>query len=190
MIGRVNRCALLMLLITGCAAPAATNKPHLATVSSFAQPALVTLPTGSIAIVNYVPLAWTNNDPSTVSYNLYWSDTGPHVYEHMQSSADTICVVSNMPVGATWYFAATSVDANGGESDFSDQYAYTLPPMLDIGLQFPQQVTNTSVESSTDLISWQPLAARLRDNGLWRISIYPNFPIEFYRGIGQSVTVP
>lgn len=173
------------LLSAGCSA---VQPRAILTAQSMAQPMVTITPfNGGASLVNYVWIEWTDDDPAAASFNLYWSDTGPHVYEHVMNTTNKTCVVSNFPVGATWYFAATALDSNGVESDFSDQYAFTMKPALDITFDFPQPATNISVQSSTDLNTWQPRVAYQRSNGVWRVDINSDSPMEFYRGIGQVI---
>lgn len=186
---------ILLLLFWGCSTsqslpPVPSIDPRvgavepLLEVTSRAQPFISTAPSDSFAsIVNYVPLIWEESDPSVASFNLYYSETTPTGYDHVQSASSLSCVISNMPVGATWYFAVTALDTNGNESDFSPQFVYTMPPMLDMGFHFDQTVTNISVLSSTDLITWGSCSAYLRSNGLWRVNI--DSPAQFYRGVAQ-----
>jgi len=184
----VNKWPPLLLLLTGCAASTAVDSsPKLVSITSRAEPLVVIAPSAPVRIVDWQGFAWTwaGNDP-TVTFNLYYSSTSPHVYDQAIRDIPSLgCAVSNMVPGTTYYLAATAVDTNGNESDLSDQYVFVMSTNLEFGLVFDQAVTNVSVQSSTDLMTWSASNARQRTNGLWRVEVDPASPVEFYRGIGQ-----
>lgn len=163
------------------------SKPHLATITSFAQPLVVRAPPTLVSIVNWEDFQWTESDTNWAYFNLYYSTTSPHVYDNVITGITNFdCVLSNMVPGTTYYMGATAVSSDGTESDFSDQYVFLMPTTLEFGFAFDGAVTNVSVESSTNLMTWQPSNARARTNGLWRVDVDPNTPLQFYRGAGQS----
>ncbi len=85
-------------------------------------------PTCSLA-ADSVTVAWNPSpDPSVVGYNLYYGGTASGVYTNLvPAGSATNAIVSGMVAGATYYFAATSLDGTGLESDFSNELSYTLP---------------------------------------------------------------
>lgn len=180
---------LLLLLCCGCAGVnrgRPTAAPARLQAHSFSNASIATVLGGSISIVNWAPFQWKENDANAVAYNLYYGSLYPHEYDQVISGITNLsCVVSNLMPGTTYYLAATAVDTMGDESDFSDEYVYVMPTVLEMGFAFDPSVTNVSVQSSTDLMTWQPSNARPRTNGLWRVDVDPAFPVEFYRGIGQ-----
>lgn len=180
------RLVIMLLLMGGCALPLRPPPVKPLSRQSRESPLVTITPSSpNVALVNFITIAWDEPDPDVVAYNVYYSDTAPGVYDHVQNSTSTSCIISNFPTGATWHFAVTALDAAGNESDPSTAVDYTMPPMLDMTFQFPQAATNVSVQSSTDLIAWQPRDARARSNGVWRVDINAGLPMEFYRGIGQ-----
>lgn len=155
---------------------------------SFEQPLVVQLPAGSVKVVDWGQFQWDYDDPSLVSsYNLYYS-TSPSAYDQVITGITNFYgTISNMVPGTTYYLAASAVGTDGTESDLSSQYVFVMPATLEIAFAFDQSVTNVSVQSSTDLMTWQASNARPRTNGLWRADVDSSIPVEFFRGIGQVV---
>lgn len=182
----IHKWTLFLLLLTGCAVSTAvdTRKP-LVSADSFAQPDAVVAVQAPPSIVTSQKFQWSYGD-TNATFNLYYSSTSSSIYDNVISNiTPTSTIVSNMVPGVTYYLAASAVDPEGLESDLSDQLVYTMPTTLEFGLSFDQSVTNVSVQSSTDLMTWQPSNARARTNGLWRVDVDTNNPVEFFRGIGQ-----
>jgi hypothetical protein len=86
----------------------------------------------------------------------------------------TTAILANLVAGSTYYFAATSCDATGNESGYSNEAVYsvpattTVPPLVALaspafsGGNFSFAVpgaagTNVAVEASVDLINWVPV---------------------------------
>lgn len=176
-------CQALLLLCAGCAGSTAVDpKPQLFTASSRASVLTSVWPTANL--VRDQQFVWDDDDP-VAWFNLYYS-CDPTNYNHVvKGITNKFCTLSNLTPGTTYYLAATAVDTMGEESDFSTQYVFVMPTTLEFGFAFDRSVTNVSVQSSTDLMTWQPSNARPRTNGLWRVDVDPAFPVEFYRGIGQ-----
>jgi hypothetical protein len=78
-----------------------------------------------------VRLAW---DPVTdqvgvSNYNVYWG-VGSRTYTNVNASGGSTNWTVTLPArGVTYYFAVTTVDANGLESDFSTEVSYTVAPL-------------------------------------------------------------
>ena len=80
----------------------------------------VLLPISSFAVGN-LSLAWDPSpDGSVVSYKVYYG-TASGVYNNSIATSGTTMTVSNLVEGVTYYFAATSLDGDGLESDFSSE---------------------------------------------------------------------
>ncbi len=84
-----------------------------------------------------VTLAWdpspATNDVIT-NYNIYYG-VASATYTNVAAAGTNLTVsISNLVQGATYYFAATAVDTNGLESDYSTELAYTnvtvTPPTI------------------------------------------------------------
>jgi hypothetical protein len=79
-----------------------------------------------------VTLAW---DPSPgtnaiANYNLYFGAASATYTNLVSAGTNTTVSVSNLVEGATYYFAATAVDTNGLESDYSTEVSTLVPVKL------------------------------------------------------------
>jgi fibronectin type 3 domain-containing protein len=79
-----------------------------------------------------VTLAW---DPSPAtnaiaSYNLYYGAGSATYTNVLAAGTNTTASVSNLVEGATYYFAATAVDTNGLESNYSTEVSTVIPVKL------------------------------------------------------------
>jgi hypothetical protein len=72
-----------------------------------------------------VALAWNPNpDTNAVGYKIYYGSTS-HVYTNSVSVGNvTNATIAGLLDGTTYYFAATTYDASGVESDFSNEASY------------------------------------------------------------------
>lgn len=202
---RVNAILVTAFLagpLMGCASSTAVDShPRLVSAMSFSQPMSVIAPRGSIAVVTRsVGLQWdqsTNTDGLVVAgYNVYYGtesrfgdlDTLISSYPntiHLGNVTNAVAI--SLKGATTYYFAVTAVSQDGIESDLSEEIFYTTPLIMDLAFQFDESVTNVSVQSSTNLMTWQASSAQPTENGLWRVDADSNIPVEFFRGIGQVV---
>jgi hypothetical protein len=79
-----------------------------------------------------VTLAW---DPSPgtntiASYNLYYGGASGTYANVVSAGTNTTVSISNLVEGATYYFAATAVDTDGLESDYSTEVSALIPVKL------------------------------------------------------------
>ena len=82
-----------------------------------------------------VKLAWdpsssTNSGP--ITYNIYWG-VATRTYTNSGSAGTNLTfTVTNLARGSTYYFAATAVDTNSLESDYSNEASWSalLPPAI------------------------------------------------------------
>lgn len=74
-----------------------------------------------------VGLAWdAATDPTVVGYHVYWGQAS-RVYTNMVDvGMSTSLTVSNLTVGDVYYFAATTYNAAGLESQFSQEIAWMV----------------------------------------------------------------
>ena len=113
----------LFLLVVGCTSVATQRTPP--------RPVLKAAPGNAYNLT----LAWsavTDTNTPVAGYRLY-SGTTSGVYTTVNTvlgSASTQCIVSNLLVGVTNYFAATAFDTNNLESAYSGEINYVLflPP--------------------------------------------------------------
>jgi fibronectin type 3 domain-containing protein len=77
-----------------------------------------------------VTLAWdASPDPSVTGYRVYYGGASGVYTNSLQVGNVTTATVSNLVLGATYYFAATARDNAGTESDFSNETSFTpVPP--------------------------------------------------------------
>ncbi|HSS99975.1 MAG TPA: fibronectin type III domain-containing protein [Terriglobales bacterium] len=177
----------MLLLCFGCAAPIPTPPPRLMELKSFAQPLLIKENPNTVSVVNWQGFEWDDDGPGVAGYNLYYGFLWPHEYDNVIASKDIQCVLSNMVPGTTYHLSVTAVDTNGVESDFSPDFVFVMPMIMEFGFSFDRAVTNISVESSPDFQAWKPSNARQITNGIWRVKIDTNVPTQFYRSAATTI---
>jgi hypothetical protein len=73
-------------------------------------------------------LAWDpSTDPTVIGYRVYQGGASDSYTNVEDIGILTIVAVSNLLVGATYYFAVTSYDVTGLESAFSGEISFTVP---------------------------------------------------------------
>ncbi|HUB88034.1 MAG TPA: fibronectin type III domain-containing protein [Verrucomicrobiae bacterium] len=76
-------------------------------------------------------LGWTaSTDTNVVSYNIYYGTASGNYTTKVAVGTVTNVVISNLTAGVTYYFAATTLDASGRESSFSNETSYLAPGLL------------------------------------------------------------
>ena len=150
-----------------------------------------TIPAGVI-----VPLAWNQSpDPTVTGYNVYYG-TASHTYtNHLHLGNVTNATITGLTAGVTYYFAATSYNAAGTESSYSNEASSVVPPPVpDLQLraaagQFiltvngPAGQTN-QILASPDLKTWTVIGTVTLGTGGSLNFTDPNaaaFPRRFYR---------
>jgi len=142
-------------------------------------------------------LAWdASTSPGVASYKLYYG-TASGLYTQVMPVVDvTSVLVQKLSEGVTYYFAMTSVDANGQESAYSGEISYQIPPPP-VRLQFQaapgasfvlsgsgQSGHSYEVQATEDFLVWTNLGPVTTDAG--GSFIFPdtnsmNFPHRYYR---------
>ena len=72
------------------------------------------------------PFAWNpSSDANALGYNIYFG-TNSRAYQWVEyvSATNTLAVVTNMWFNTTNYVACTTLDADGAESDFSNEVMF------------------------------------------------------------------
>jgi fibronectin type 3 domain-containing protein len=73
-----------------------------------------------------VTLAWDPSpDTNVVAYKIYLGPTSGSYTNNVSVGNVTNATLTNLVAGAIYYFAATAVDTNSLESDFSNEIIYT-----------------------------------------------------------------
>ena len=116
-----------------------------------------------------VTLAWDQcSDPNVAGYKIYFGTSSHDYTQSVDVGNATNATITVGSAGTTYYFAATSYDSSGAESDFSAEATYTLPAAATLtsavcsGGQFSFTVTGTDganyvIEASTNLVDWLPV---------------------------------
>ena len=92
----------------------------------------------STAFCSEITLSWARPDDDRVTgYNVYYGETGTNFKSAadvtIDSAGTTSCTISDLTEGQTYDFAATSLDADGNESDFSETVNHTVATSEDYG---------------------------------------------------------
>ena len=121
------------------------------------KPILTTLILGwaLIAPAQRVKLAWdASPSPGVVGYRIHFgTNAGNYSYVTNVGLVRTQTVV--VPDTGRWFFAATAVDANGLESDFSNEVQWEAKPVAPVILGESYARLTPVIERSTNLVSWQ-----------------------------------
>lgn len=163
---------------------------------------LITLVQPTASSAASVDLGWNaSSDSNVVGYNVYYG-TSSGVYTNETYVGDTTnAVVTGLVPGVTYYFSATSVDADGQESAFSTEIAYTIPNPNAVVLAMNTVQTGGTVsaitltasgdipaqwtiESSSDLQTWTPLISGTSSTVNVTIPI-TSLPHQFFRLVNQ-----
>ena len=86
-----------------------------------------------------VTLAWdANTEPDIAGYRIHYGLGSRNYDQVLDVGNNTTCVVTGLDQGQTYYFAATAVNTEGMESDFSNEVSTTLsisnqPPVANAG---------------------------------------------------------
>jgi hypothetical protein len=74
-------------------------------------------------------LAWDANvEPDIAGYRLYYGTVSGEYTEMVDVGTSTTASLPSLPVGATYFFAVTAYNADGLESQFSNEASFTQPP--------------------------------------------------------------
>jgi hypothetical protein len=119
-----------------------------------------------------VTLAWNpSSDPLVAGFNIYYGGASGVYTNKLSAGPATSLTISNLVIGATYYFAATTYSAAGAESALSGGVAYTVPvppPTVQMAFTSPHQfVLNVTgltghiydIMSTQDLKTWAVIGA-------------------------------
>lgn len=116
--------------------------------------------------VSRVSLDWNpNTDPSVAGYNVYYGGTSRGYTNVINVGTSTNAVIAGLAEGQTYYFAVTAYTYDGAESDFSNEYTFLVPGLLQVTpgatptapvqIRFPVAIGHWyELQQSVDLVSW------------------------------------
>lgn len=116
--------------------------------------------------LTWLPALDESGEASAASYNLYYGAASRSYTTQIPAGTNLSVTVSNLVIDQTYYVAATAVDVQGIETDFSTELIFTNEQ--EIELHFPE--ASIGVESSHDLVHWQDCPATFV-NGNWRVKV-------------------
>jgi hypothetical protein len=102
----------------------------------------------SARAVQSVALTWNpSTDPAVVGYKIYYGTVSPvsQNYTNVVVLGNvTTTTISGLADGTTYYFAATTYDAVGDESAFSNEASFTTPSVTGVSTPPPTPSSNAS----------------------------------------------
>src|SRR3954447_3162586 len=83
----------------------------------------------------YVTLVWNPNAEADITgYNVYFGSVSGTYTNKISVGKVTTNKVYGLSYGATYFFAVTALNTSGGESDFSNEYRYSVPAATTLDL--------------------------------------------------------
>ena len=116
-----------------------------------------------------VNLAWSaSSDTNIVGYKIYFGTVSHNYTQSVNVGNVTNATITVPAAGTTYYFAATSYNSSGVESDFSNEATFVAPGKVTLTTakfsagRFTFTVNGTTnaryiVEASTNLADWVPV---------------------------------
>lgn len=138
-----------------------------------------------------IVLDWNPSaSPQVAGYNVYFGTTsGKYPYKLRAGNAKST-TISNLTVGATYYFAATAYDASGNESGYSGEIKVVVPFLLSLVrgatarnpalLQFPVQPGHWyEIQAATNCRNW---------NWIWRSGLSASNGVMTFTDLGSTAS--
>ena len=153
----------------------------------------------SVRAQTNVTLAWNPiSDPLVAGFNIHCGEASGVYTNKIDAGNNTSLTISNLTVGATYYFALTTYSAAGAESAMSNEVSYTVPtpspsPAVQLAVtparQFVLTVTGTAgqtnqIQATQDFKTWAVIGAVTVGTGgsaTFTDTNAPNFARRFYR---------
>lgn len=170
----------ILLVMTGCqsvnALHSVTPKEFLAqsrAVAAITQ--LPTTPSATLLPPKANPTWAAVTDTNVAGYNVYYGSNA-NAFDHVVNTTATNVTIYGLTLGETYFFAASSVAADGRESDLSAVVAFNVPQVL----QLHFDIAGTTLLSSTNLATWVQAPGTLLSND-WFVVVDPAKAMEVYR---------
>ena len=107
-----------------------------------------------------VTLSWDASPArDVVGYRIYFG-TSSRNYTCVTNVGLALKQVVTLPHSGRWFFAATAVDANGCESDFSNEVMWEARPAPPVLHGEPWVKLSPVIERSTNLVDWSPFTGQ------------------------------
>src|SRR5439155_19080697 len=82
----------------------------------------------AIQAARAVTLAWNPSPGANIAgYRVYYGAASRSYNNVVNAGNSTNVTINNLTAGVTYFFAATSYDTSGLESDYSTEISYTVP---------------------------------------------------------------
>jgi hypothetical protein len=105
-----------------------------------------------------VKLSWDPSpSPDVTHYRIYFG-TSSRNYTGVTNACLALKQMVVLPHTGRWFFAATAVDANGCESDFSNEVVWEAKPAPPVLHGETWVRLSPVIEYSTNLVDWQSVA--------------------------------
>lgn len=121
----------------------------------------------NVCVAENVSLAWNpSTDSDVAGYRIYYGTASGHYSGVVTVGNTNAATITGFTAGITYYFAATSYDSAGVESDLSNEASYTVPftqlaltSAISSATQFRFTVSGAAgqlyaVQASTNLTDW------------------------------------
>lgn len=103
-----------------------------------------------------VTLTWSPSPIANVAgYNIYYGGASRSYTNSVSLGSVTNITISGLTEGATYYFAATTVDSSGTESDFSNEATYAIPVTVSNTPPVPPSPVPPTFDALTNLTIFQ-----------------------------------
>lgn len=135
-------------------------------------------------------------DPTVAGYHLYYGDSSRGYTNVVIAGTATSAIVTNLSTGSKYFFAATTYNFFGLESDFSAEVSYVVPAKTVASLQaFASSQsrslaisgtvgTSYQIQYCTNLTwstGWYPLTTYTQTNAVQTVTVAPTTRPIFYR---------
>ncbi len=141
--------------------------------------------------VRSVTLAWDEGDTATVGYRIYIG-AASNSYTNSYLVGDTLtATIEGLKPGTTYYFAATGIDDQGAESNFSNEAVYGTPDYAPTFLNLRPPILEATavpgrtnrIQTSMNLTAWLTITNFVPTGTLFRMVIDTTGPRRYYRGV-------